>query len=257
MVELITLGSGSRGNSTLLRTARSAILIDAGFSARQLFLRLEAIDQDPAGIDAIVITHEHSDHIGGVPVFTRRTCARVLANEATAASAGPALRDATTLKTFTTGRSFEVGDFTITPFPVSHDAAEPVGFILEAEGIRTGYATDLGHADNGVVERLTGCEIVVLEANHDRNMLFIGPYPPVTKQRVDSDHGHLSNEDAAEALIGIIPGGTRQVILAHLSETNNIPRLARAAVEGAFRRNDITGVTLHVAGQHEPGDPIS
>ncbi|MFC1559385.1 MBL fold metallo-hydrolase [Gemmatimonadota bacterium] len=104
MVELITLGSGSRGNSTLLRTARSAILIDAGFTARQLFLRLESVGQDPSDIDAVVITHEHSDHICGVPVFTRRTGTRVHANEAAVASAGPALQDAATLETFTTGR---------------------------------------------------------------------------------------------------------------------------------------------------------
>ena len=257
MVELITLGSGSRGNSTLLRTARSAILIDAGFTARQLFLRLESVGQDPSDIDAVVITHEHSDHICGVPVFTRRTGTRVHANEAAVASAGPALQDAATLETFTTGRCFEAGDFTITPFPVSHDAAEPVGFIIEAEGIRTGYATDLGHADHDVVEQLTGCEIVVLESNHDRNMLFTGPYPPMTKQRIDSDHGHLSNEAAAELLISVIPGGTRQIVLAHLSETNNIPKLARAAVEGALRRNDLEGIAVHVAGQKTPGDPIS
>ncbi|MFC1628566.1 MBL fold metallo-hydrolase [Gemmatimonadota bacterium] len=257
MVELITLGSGSRGNSTLLRTARSAILIDAGLTARQLFLRLEAVDQDPSSIDAIVITHEHSDHICGVPVFTRRTSTCVRANEAAVASAGPTLQNAATLKTFTTGRSFEAGDFTITPFPISHDAAEPVGFTLEAEGIITGYATDLGHAGHEVVERLTGCEIVVLESNHDRNMLFTGPYPPLTKQRVDSDHGHLSNEAAAELLIKLIPGGTRKIVLAHLSETNNIPRLARAVVEGALRRNDMEGISLHVASQKRPGDPVS
>ncbi|MFC1499741.1 MBL fold metallo-hydrolase [Candidatus Zixiibacteriota bacterium] len=257
MVELITLGSGSRGNSTLLRTARSSILIDAGFSARQLFLRLEAVGHDPSAIDAIVITHEHSDHISGVPVFTRRTGTRVMANEAAVTSAGPALRDAATLDTFTTGSCFEAGDFTITPFPISHDAAEPVGFILEAEGISTGYATDLGHAGHEIVERLTGCEIVVVEANHDRNMLFTGPYPPLTKRRIDSDHGHLSNEAAAELLTRIIPGGTRQVVLAHLSETNNIPRLARATIEGILRRNDLEGIALHVAGQNEPGDPVS
>ncbi len=256
MVELITLGSGSRGNSTLLRTSRSALLIDGGFTARQLTLRLAAVDHDPSAIDAIVITHEHSDHICGIPVFTRRHRALVHANEATAAAV-PALREVDPLEPFVTGGSFEVGDISVHPFPVSHDAAEPVGFLFEAEGMKIGYATDLGEADSGVVERLTGCEIVVMEANHDRNMLFTGPYPPVTKRRIDSEEGHLSNEAAAEALTGIISGATREVVLAHLSETNNLPRLAEAAVATAFRRHGIEGVTVHIAGQHEPGIAIS
>ncbi len=256
MVELITLGSGSRGNSTLLRTSGSALLIDGGFTARQLTLRLAAVDHDPSAVDAIVITHEHSDHICGIPVFTRRNPARVHANEATA-TAVPALRETDSFEPFVTGESFEVGDITVLPFPVSHDAAEPVGFLFEAEGVKIGYATDLGQADSDVVERLTGCEIVVLEANHDRNMLFTGPYPPITKRRIDSGEGHLSNEAAAEALIGIISDVTREVVLAHLSDTNNLPRLAEAAVATAFRRHDIDGVTVRAAGQHKPGDVIS
>jgi phosphoribosyl 1,2-cyclic phosphodiesterase len=257
MTELITLGSGSRGNATLLRTSRTAILIDAGLSARQLTLRLTAVDHDPADIDAIVITHEHSDHIGGVPVFARRAAIPVLANEATSVAGGAGLREIDTLETFTSGRSFTIGDITVHPFAISHDAAEPVGYRFEADGMEIGYATDLGHIDGTVVEMLAGCVIVVLETNHDRNMLYTGPYPAHTKRRIDSEVGHLSNEAAAEALLDIISGTTREIVLAHLSETNNLPRLAEAAVTGAFRRNGVTGIRIHVADQNTPGQVIS
>ena len=184
MAELITLGSGSRGNATLLRTSRTAILIDAGLSARQLTLRLAVVEHDPADIDAIVITHEHSDHIGGVPVFTRQAGIPVLANEATSIAGGACLREIETLETFTTGRPFTLGDITIHPFPISHDSAEPVGFRFKTDDTAIGYATDLGYIDDTVRTMLKGCAIVVLETNHDRNMLFTGPYPAHTKRRM-------------------------------------------------------------------------
>lgn len=257
MIELFILGSGSRGNSALLRSSGSAVLIDAGLSARQLALRLQAVGQNPAELDSILITHEHTDHTGGVPVFTRRFHTPVFAKEKTIAAAGPRLTHCGDLNPISADVPFRAGAFDVTAFPIPHDAADPVGFVLEAGGVRTGYATDLGHASDGVIENLSGCDIVVIETNHDRNMLLTGPYPRMTKQRIDSDIGHLSNEHTAEALPQIIGERTKQLVMAHLSETNNIPRLARAAIEKALEYAGIDGVTLHTASQSRPTERIS
>lgn len=257
MIELFILGSGSRGNSALLRSPGSAVLIDAGLSARQLVLRLQAVGQDPGALDSILITHEHTDHTGGVPVFTRRFHTPVFANEDTIKAAGHRLTHCRGLVPINNDSSFRAGEFDVTAFPLPHDAADPVGFVLETGGVRTGYATDLGHVSGEVVENLSGCDIVVIETNHDRNMLLTGPYPRMTKQRIDSDIGHLSNEHAAEALPLIVGERTSQLVMAHLSEINNIPRLARAAIEGAMRYAGIDGVTIHTATQNRPTDRIS
>ncbi len=251
MVELFILGSGSRGNSTLVRTPRTAILIDAGLSARQIVLRLQAVGHDPAALDAVIITHEHRDHVGGVNVFTRRFPTPLLVNEATRTAAAPCL-DGAPIQLFRTGTDVTVGDLRLHPFGVPHDAAEPVGILIEAAGRRIGYATDLGWVPEPVLGRLTGCDLVVLEANHDRTMLLTGPYPQPVKERIDSTRGHLDNTAAGRAAAHLAGTGTRCFVLAHLSETNNTPRRARAAVLAGLRRAGHAGVIVHTARQNTP-----
>jgi phosphoribosyl 1,2-cyclic phosphodiesterase len=250
MIELTVLGSGSRGNATLVRTERSAVLIDIGFSTRELCRRLEAVGHDPQQIEAIVLTHEHGDHIAGLATFTRRFGLPVYGNGATLAALDKELAHATCITEFETGVPFEIGEFCIDPFPIPHDAVDPVGFVLHAQGLRVGYATDLGHVTGLIAERLRGCSAIVFESNHDRQMLLDGPYPWVTKQRVASRYGHLSNEHAAEAL-PVLAADSAELVLAHLSETNNQPALCRAVVESALRSHGL-GLNVHVAEQHRP-----
>ncbi len=254
MVELIVLGSGSRGNSTLVRSGGRGILIDAGLSAREIVRRLEAVEQDPRRIEAVLLTHEHSDHTAGLRVLLARLSVAVAANGPTFAAAD--LAEANDRFVFVTGETFSAGPFEVTPFPVPHDAAEPVGFVLEAEGARIGYATDLGCVTRLVEARLSGCAAVVFETNHDLRMLMDGPYPWATKQRVASRSGHLSNEHAAAALAGITAYGTRRLVLAHLSQTNNDPQLARSTVEGALDAAGIRGVDVQLAPQDHPAARI-
>lgn len=256
MVEIVVLGSGSRGNSTLVRNGRTALLIDAGLSARQVVQRLEAVGQDPRGLTAILLTHEHIDHTRGVAVLARRFGLPVLANAETLAAAAPALRDIPAAEMFETGVPFELGAISVTPFAVPHDAAEPVGFVLACEGVRIGYATDLGHATRLVATRLAGCQALVFEANHDLEMLINGPYPWATKQRVASRNGHLSNEHAAELLREVVTDDTLHLVLAHLSETNNDPALARATIETALSEAGRSRVTLATARQDRPAAAV-
>jgi phosphoribosyl 1,2-cyclic phosphodiesterase len=255
MVEVVVLGSGSKGNATLVRTATSSILVDAGFSAKQLELRLGAVGQDPAAIDAVFVTHEHSDHVQGLRVFTRRHGVPVFANDATIAACGARAADVPEIIGFEAGATVSVRDFTVTSFTIPHDAADPMAFVIEAEGHRIGHATDLGHVTGLVRLRLADCDALVLEANHDRGMLMEGPYPWATKQRVASRLGHLSNDMAAELVTEIVSERTRGLVLAHLSETNNHPYLAEFAVKNALD-GERSHCTMQLARQEGPASPL-
>lgn len=254
MLEIALLASGSRGNSTLVRSERASILIDAGLSARQLVKRLEAVGEDPKRIQAVVVSHEHGDHVSGLRVFCKRFGPKLYASEGTGAAVRELLDgEVPPPESLRAGAELRVEDLSVRPFGVSHDAAEPVGFVLETPGgPRLGYATDLGVVTGEVTDALEGCELLVLEANHDRRMLLEGPYPWVTKQRVASRQGHLSNDHAAAALPRLIGRTTRRVVLAHLSEQNNDPALARAAVCTALTRAGRDDVPVDVAAQARP-----
>lgn len=258
MLEVVVLGSGSRGNATLVRDGRSAILIDAGFSCRQLVARLEGVGQDPRRIEAILLTHEHVDHVQGLRVFRRRFGTPVFASEGTLGAAEKHLGGAKggEAHVLRVGGTVTVGAFEATSFAIPHDAADPVGWVIEAQGVRIGHATDLGHVTRLTAHRLAGCHALVFEANHDRQLLMDGPYPWSTKQRVASRVGHLSNDAAAEALGEIVSDETRTLVLAHLSENNNDPGLAQATIHGALaeagRRPEVV-----LATQAAPAAPVT
>jgi len=349
MVRFTVLASGSKGNSTVVSGGRTRILVDAGLSCRELFRRMKLADEDPETLDAIVITHEHQDHVNGLAVTVRRLGIPVYFTEAThrawmrwltprrqmtykqwlelcrkqaaerqaepeaaapeaaaddsefedagpeeaeaqcmtqaapspdpapessidPASAGPgsprtgpgpwgdappSLKEDPTwlpaVEYFRAGEPFSIGDIALSPFTIPHDAADPVGFVLSSEGVRMGFATDLGYIPPNVKEQLQALDLLLLESNHDLEMLRDGPYPWSVKQRVLSRVGHLSNDATAEFLSTAYDGQAAYVILAHLSENNNLPELARVAAERALMgRASLLANRLLLAEQHQP-----
>jgi phosphoribosyl 1,2-cyclic phosphodiesterase len=330
MVRFTVLASGSKGNSSVVSGGKTRILVDAGLSCRELFRRMAEVGEDPQTLDAIVITHEHSDHVAGLSVTARKLGIPVYFTEAThrawaqwisprrtmtytqwmeklraeraaaaeaeaesdatvavaesdenqadfeadAAEAEPAKADCVAekaepapkkdparlpqLELFAAGEPFSIGDIRLSPFTTSHDAADPVGFVFETEGVRLGYATDLGYVAPNVREQLKELDLLLLESNHDLEMLRDGPYPWSVKQRVLSRVGHLSNDATAEFLSAEYDGHATYVILAHLSESNNLPELARiAAARALAERGGTDGCQLLLAEQQRPISPIS
>lgn len=244
------LGSGSKGNSLYLANGNQAVLIDCGLSARQAWLRMEAAGLFPPSVKAIIVTHEHRDHIAGVRVLSKRLRCPVLATPATwqAALQKDASLTEVRREQFEAGRGFELAGITLRSFSISHDAADPVGFVASCGAARLGLATDLGEATRLVKARLAGCQGLILESNHDLGMLAKGPYHEWLKQRVRSRHGHLSNQQSAELVQGLAGPELRQLVLAHLSEINNQPHLAgRAASQALDSHGCRAGLT--VAGQ--------
>jgi phosphoribosyl 1,2-cyclic phosphodiesterase len=328
MVRFTVLASGSKGNSTVVTGGRTRILVDAGLSCRELFRRMKMADEDPYTLDAVVVTHEHQDHINGLGVMARKLGIPVYFTEAThrawmrwltprrqmtyaqwleqcrrqAVAGQTPSGDLTAVQSaveaeegdmeetisdsqpsgietllesketpsrktdptwlpsveyFEAGRSFSIGDIDLSPFTIPHDAADPVGFVFASEGIRMALATDLGYMAPNVKAQLRGVNLLLLESNHDLEMLRDGPYPWSVKQRVLSRVGHLSNEAAAEFLSTGYDGQAEYVILAHLSESNNLPEIARVAAERALAgRASLLANRLLLAAQHEPLSPI-
>ena len=324
MVRFTVLASGSKGNATVVTGGRTRILVDCGLSCREIFRRMRLADEDPATLDAIVITHEHMDHVNGLAVTARKLGIPVYFTEAThrawmrwlmprrqmtyaqwleqcrklaaerqaeaeacvqecepeeqeaetqqaegvstgssaASDSVPSRKEDPTwlpaVEYFQAGVAFEIGDIAVSPFTIPHDAADPVGFVFRAEGIRIACATDLGYIPPNVKAQLKGVDLLLLESNHDLEMLRDGPYPWSVKQRVLSRVGHLSNEATADYLENGYDGQAAYVILAHLSESNNLPELARVSAERALNgRASLLANRLLLAGQHEPLSAIS
>jgi len=263
-VSVSLLASGSQANCALVASSTTRILIDAGLSCRETFKRLRALDERPDQLSAILITHEHSDHVAGLQRLAAKLGVPVFLTEPTYRQWSRALRDEqgnlpqlAKLEHFASGRSFQVGDIAVTPFTIPHDAADPVGFTLRAEGIKIGFATDLGYMPVSIRDHLRGCDVLVLESNHDLEMLRSGPYPWSVKQRVMSRVGHLSNDALAEFFSKDYDGGAAYVVLAHLSEQNNHPEIARAAAEHALRdRQGLWQNRVMLASQSEILEPI-
>ena len=290
---MTVLASGSKGNSTVVATQRTRILVDAGLSCRELLKRMHIAGEDARSLDAILITHEHQDHVQGVAVLARKLGIPVYFTEMThrawvrwlhpqkrmtyaewlrrrqqsatepveavqsvSGQAGPAEPDPAAIPSvafFEPGKRFAVGDIDVEPFTIPHDAADPVGFVFEGEGVRIGFATDLGYMPANARQALRGCDLLLLESNHDTEMLRDGPYPWSVKQRVMSRVGHLSNEAASEFLERNYDGQAAYVVLAHLSESNNLPALARVSAERALcNRMSLLANKLILAQQQEP-----
>ena len=327
MVRFTVLASGSKGNATVVTGGRTRILVDCGLSCRELFRRMRQVGEEPETLDAILITHEHSDHVGGVAVTARKLGIPVYFTEGThrawmrwlsprrqmtyaqwleqirrqaaerqaetdnpaeegepdesdlvldssAEAAESAKQDEPAepeepakakeptwlpaVEYFAAGEAFEIGDIRISPFTTPHDAADPVGFVFAAEGVRMGFVTDLGYISPNVKAQLKDLDLLLLESNHDLEMLRDGPYPWSVKQRVMSRVGHLSNEAAASFLEEDYDGQAAYVILAHLSESNNLPELARVTAERALNgRASLMANMLLLATQHEPLSSIT
>jgi len=324
MVRFTVLASGSKGNCTVVTGGKTRILVDAGLSCRELFRRMREVDEDPATLDAIIITHEHSDHVAGlavtarklgIPVYftegTHRAWVRWLSprkqmtyaqwleqcrqqaatrmaeadaqtaedcdpeeaadSEADAEATAPESSDDEISRSsrkkkepidpawlpkveyFQAGKALQIGDICISPFTIPHDATDPVGFVFQAEGVRMAVATDLGYIPPNVKAQLKGVDLLLLESNHDLEMLRDGPYPWSVKQRVLSRVGHLSNEAAATYLETEYDGQASYVVLGHLSESNNLPELARISAERALSgRASLLANRLLLAAQNEP-----
>ena len=270
-VKFTILGSGSSGNCAYLETAEARILVDAGFSPLQIRKRLAGIGRTPENLTAILITHEHSDHIAGllgladkfqIPVYcnrdTRDATIWTFKNK-WSRKTNLALETADTFKTkidwrlFATGAGFEVADVLVETFAIPHDAQDPVGFLLRTAAGNFGFATDLGHATRLVLERIRPANVLVLESNHDVKMLQDCPrrsWP--LKQRILGRHGHLSNVDAAEAAAQVMSAGLRHLYLAHLSRECNQPEIARRVMAGCLQSIGATHVQLQVAAQDMP-----
>ncbi len=247
------LGSGSRGNATVLRSGETTILVDVGFSGRQVERRLEAVGIDAGAIDAIVITHEHGDHTRGAGVFARRFGTPVYMTEGTLQVCAPLFRGGEEIREYHPGRTFRIGSLEVEPFLTAHDAVDPVAVAVEcaATGLRVGVATDLGRPTAGIRHALRGCHLLILEANHDEGLLRSGPYPPSVQGRIASSHGHLSNTAAARFACELLHPGLVGILLAHLSGECNRPELARQVVESAVRREGFTGL-IEVVPQDHP-----
>lgn len=252
-MRLAVLGSGSRGNATIVMSEHTTILVDAGLSARQLERRLESIEIDPSRIAAIVVTHDHADHTRGIGVFSRRFGTEIYLTEATRQACSNLLRGTEPVHTYWAGRAFSIGDLRIEPFVTAHDAIDPVAVAVTGDrsGIRIGIATDLGRPTAGIRHALTGCDFLVLEANHDEGMLRRGPYPSSVQARIASSHGHLSNRDAARFACELLHPRLSGILLAHLSGECNRPDLAQKEVRSALHRAGWKGF-LDVAHQDEP-----
>ena len=238
-MRIVTFASGSTGNCCLVSDGGVNVLIDAGISARRIVQGLGVLGLAPQDVCGVLITHEHSDHISGLPVLVKRTGMRIFAPS----ELGEVLRRvkpelSESIDYIPHDGGLCVGDVRITAFPTPHDASASFGYRIEGSEVFA-FATDTGHISDELLEGLQGADTVVIEANHDKVMLKNGPYPPFLKQRVLSKHGHLSNDDCAKLACLLADSGTRQIILGHISQQNNTPEVAETAVSEALSGRNV------------------
>ncbi len=225
-----SIGSGSEGNGLVVEAGNTRVLIDCGFGVRDAAVRLARIGIEPTSLSAILVTHEHSDHVGGVPAFAARHRIPVWLTFGTLAQTGARFAGMERVFGFDSHDAFAIGDLELRPFPVPHDAREPVQFVVTDGEFRLGVLTDLGTSTPCVEQSLTGCDALVLECNHDLAMLAQSDYPASLKKRISGRFGHLDNEGAAALLAALDTSRLQHVVAAHLSKQNNTPDKARAAL---------------------------
>jgi len=248
------LASGSKGNAIYVTDGHTSVLIDAGLSGKEIQRRMNSRGLSPEALNGIIVSHEHSDHIQSVGTLSRRFRIPVYMSQKTAGVIGSQIGKMFDLHHFQCGTPFSANSLSIHPFSISHDAEDPAGFTLQKNGIKIGVATDLGIATAMVKEHLKDATLLILEANHDPVMLMEGPYPWFLKQRIKGRSGHLSNEDTQSLLGSVRSARLTHVILAHLSETNNHPDLARKVVGQAVGNQNIR---ISVAEQDQCGELVT
>ncbi len=250
-MKICLLASGSKGNAILVESGQTRLLIDAGLSAREIRRRLELVGIDAGSLTALLITHEHTDHVRGlgplvrqldIPVYLQSDLARKL----------PDVGKKQCVREFVDGEDFAIDDLTVRPFAITHDSLAPVAFTFTGELGKIGVATDLGIVTRLVTDCLRDCRALVLETNHDEEMLRDGPYPWKLKQRVRSNHGHLSNRAGSALLHDLVWPGLETVFLSHLSETNNRPELASEAARQVLDGQNLCAPKLLVGKQDSP-----
>lgn len=264
-VRTTVLASGSRGNCTVFASSWGSILVDAGLSCRETLKRMKAAGEDPRQLKAIVISHEHNDHVAGMEVLSRKLKIPVYMTAATYESWRRSTRDEEGRpaklerhEAFQAGQSFSIGHISVNPFTICHDAADPCGFTFNVEGMKVGIVTDLGCVTRNVAYALRGCDGLMIESNHDIEMLRNGTYPEMVKHRIRSRDGHLSNADLARFFEDDYDGSAAFIVLAHLSEENNHPELARQTASRALsgKVNLFQASTLTIARQDKPLQPL-
>jgi phosphoribosyl 1,2-cyclic phosphodiesterase len=252
-MRIATLGSGSRGNATFLEAGGTRVLVDAGFSGREIESRLGRLGIEADSIEAIVVTHEHGDHTRGIGVFARRFGTPLYLTSGTQTACASLLRGGEEVRSYTPGRPFALGALEFHPFLTVHDAVDPVAVTVVGQECRTrvGIATDLGRPTAGIRHALAGCHFLILEANHDEGRLRSSAYPPAVQARIASSHGHLSNHAAARFAVELLHPELLGVRLAHLSAECNDPATALEVVGSALRDAGYSGF-LDVALQDDP-----
>ena len=243
----IVLGSGSKGNSTLLIGKNKKILIDVGFSYPKMKELLNNYDVNPQDIDAIIVTHTHKDHIIGLSSFLKKNMTPVYTNTL---MYDELIKNVDTDNIIVNDEDFDIDEFKIEVIHTSHDAVGSVGFVVDDDNASLVYVTDTGYINNAYLKKMVNKSVYIFESNHDINMLMTGPYPYILKQRVVSDRGHLSNEQSGNYLKELIGDNTKKIVLAHLSEVNNTPDIALKTVKTILNRD----ITIEIALQNESLD---
>ena len=257
-MQFTILGSGSTGNCAYLETDDVRLLIDAGFSGKQIRERLASIQRTPERLTGILVTHEHSDHTQGLKTIAVKHQIPIYCNRLTRESIERQFQHPAKFQIFNTGTSFDIGDVHVETFSIPHDAYDPVGFLIHTDGGKLGFLTDLGHATRMIVERIRQANVLVLEANYDRKLLQEDTRRPwSTKQRIMSRHGHLSNDGAANVIQQVATDNLKHLYLCHLSQDCNDPELAHRTISERLEQIDATHVRVETTTQAKPSPTLA
>lgn len=254
MLKLYSIISGSSGNCTLVTNGKNNILIDCGTSGKRATEALESLNVPTNKLSAIMVSHEHIDHIRGVGVLAKKYNIPVYATFGTHKKMALDKVDESLIREITPDVTYDIAGFGVTPFAIPHDALDPCGFVVTDGATKVATATDIGVMRGDIISRLSGCESILLESNHDIDMLRFGEYPYALKRRILSDVGHLSNKMAAQTAVHLIKNGTRHIMLGHLSDKNNLPDIAMMETFNVLTDNGIkvgTDMTLQVAERYK------